>query len=142
MPVNWIDFGSENGVNDLLGAYTLGEAIGRLLLGELFAAALAGRSDRRAILVIAPELACQPQFETSLRREATALRASVGPYLAQLVEVGRRDDTLFVVYELAEGRTLAARLAADEPLAPDHACQVIQYLAESLDSLYGIDLGI
>ena len=121
---------------DVLASYAVGESLARLPLGELRAATQAGRPDRLAMLLVAPDLARELSFEGALRREAAGLRLARVPHLAPLVEVGRRDATLYVVFERPEGRTLADRLAAGEAFAPEQTTRLLQTVADALDAMH------
>ena len=130
------DYHLDRGVNGVLASYTLGERLATLPLGELRAATHDGRPDRLAVLIVAPDLASDLQFEGALRRQAATLRAVRAPYLAPLVEVGRRDATLYIVFERPAGPTLVKRLATGDAFTSEQAACLVQSLADALDAVH------
>jgi serine/threonine-protein kinase len=123
-------------VIEVLASYDVGGSLARLPLGELRSATQAGRPDRLAMLLVAPDLARETAFEGALRREAAGLRLARVPHLAPLVEVGRRDAALYLVFQQPEGRTLADRLAAGEAFTPEQTTRLVQTVADALDAVH------
>ncbi len=68
-----------------------------------------------------------------LLREAELVREMRHPRLVQIHDAGTTSDGRpFLVMERVEGRTLAARLTADGPLAPGEAWATVREVAEAL----------
>jgi hypothetical protein len=123
-------------VAQTLGPYTLGEPLGTLPFGELVSATLWGRTQPSTMLILSPELAGDPRFCEVLRREGAALRSLVHPGIARPTEVGQESETLYVLYALPPGQTLAALLASSESLSPESGLTLVTGLAESLDAAH------
>ena len=90
------------------------------------------RLDRRvAIKVLPSDLATDSEFRARFAREAKAISALNHPHICGLYDIGREHDTDYLVLELLEGETLAARLARGAlPIN-----QVLRFGAEIADAL-------
>jgi hypothetical protein len=60
--------------------------------------------------VLAPDLANDAEFRARFEREAKAISALNPPHICGLYDIGREHDTEYLVLELLEGETLAARI--------------------------------
>ncbi|MGA2196837.1 MAG: protein kinase [Bryobacteraceae bacterium] len=74
-----------------------------------------------------------------LWREARSLARVNHPNVCQLFDVGEDGDTLFLVLELLEGRSLAHRLA-DGPLATSETVQIARQVLVALGALHGLGI--
>ena len=80
------------------------------------------RLDRQVAIKVLPEdLAGSPEFRTRLEREARAASALNHPHICTLHDIGHQSGTDYLVMELIEGETLAARIDA-RPAAARGAC--------------------
>ncbi|MGH2611022.1 MAG: serine/threonine-protein kinase, partial [Tepidiformaceae bacterium] len=94
-----------------LGPYEIQAALGAGGMGEVYKAR-DSRLDRTVAIKILPEaLAGDPQFRERFDREAHAIAALNHPHICTLHDVGREQDTDFLVMEYLEGETLADRIA-------------------------------
>jgi non-specific serine/threonine protein kinase len=78
-----------------------------------------------------------PEVRERLWREARSLARLNHPNVCQLFDVGEDGDTLFLVLELLEGRSLARRLA-DGPLATSETLQIARQVLVALGALHGL----
>lgn len=111
---------------DLFGKYRLGSRIGAGGMGVVHEALYCpeGGFERVvAIKLLHPHLADQPSFVEAFRREAELCARLVHPNIVQVLDLGRADDSYFLVLEHVDGMTLAAfmrRLASRRvELSPD-----------------------
>ena len=90
------------------------------------------RLDRTvALKVLAPELANDAEFRARFTREAKAISALNHAHICGLHDIGREHDIDYLVLELLEGETLAARLAR----GPLPLSQVLRFGIEIADAL-------
>jgi len=114
-----------------LGPYEIVAPLGAGGMGEVYKAR-DSRLDRMvAVKVLASELAGDAEFRARFTREARAISALNHGNICGLYDIGLDHDTDYLVLELLEGETLAARLARG-PLPP---MQVLQYGIEIADAL-------
>src|SRR5205085_3008369 len=69
------------------------------------------RLDRAVALKILPQHATTPEAKERFEREARAISALNHPNICTLHDVGSEDGVSYLVMELVEGESLAARLA-------------------------------
>jgi Tol biopolymer transport system component len=114
-----------------LGPYEIVAPLGAGGMGEVYRARDT-RLDRQVAIKVLPEdLAGSPEFRTRLEREARAASALNHPHICTLHDVGHQSGTDYLVMELVEGETLAARIARG-PLPP---VEVLRYGIEIADAL-------
>jgi eukaryotic-like serine/threonine-protein kinase len=115
-----------------LGPYQVLEPLGAGGMGVVYR----GRDTRLdrtvAVKVLAAPLAADPQFRERFDREARSLSAINHPHICALYDIGRQDTVDFLVMELVEGESLAARLERG-PLATDEALRIGSQVADALD---------
>ena len=114
-----------------LGPYEVLSLIGAGGMGEVYQARDTRLDRKVAVKVLAPELASDAEFRARFAREAKAISALNHPHICGLYDIGREHDTEYLVLELLEGETLAARLERGPlPLA-----QVLRFGIEIADAL-------
>jgi eukaryotic-like serine/threonine-protein kinase len=114
-----------------LGPYEVLSLIGAGGMGEVYAARDTRLDRKVAVKVLAPELADDAEFRARFEREAKAISSINHPHICGLYDIGRQDDTEYLVLELLEGGTLASRIERGPlPLA-----QVLRYGIEIADAL-------
>jgi Tol biopolymer transport system component len=84
-----------------------------------------------ALKILAPELANDAEFRARFTREAKAISALNHAHICGLYDMGREHDTDYLVLELLEGETVAARLAR----GPLLLTQVLRYGIEIASAL-------
>ena len=93
-----------------LGPYQIADQLGAGGMGEVYRATDT-RLDRTVAIKVLPEhLASDPQRRERFEREARAVSSLNHPHICVLHDVGEQDGIHFLVMELVEGDTLAARL--------------------------------
>ncbi len=88
---------------------------------------------RVAVKVLREQYAADEEFVRRFYQEAESAAKLSHPNIVNTYDVGRQDDTYFIVMELVDGPSLAEILAADgrlpEPVAIDYAAQIASGLA-------------
>ncbi len=94
-----------------LGPYEIIGPLGAGGMGEVFRAKDTRLGRDVAIKVLPQHLSANPEVRARFEREAKTVSSLNHPNICTLFDVGREGDTDFLVMELIEGETLAARLA-------------------------------
>jgi hypothetical protein len=93
-----------------LGPYEIVDLLGAGGMGEVYRARDT-RPDRTVAVKVLPEtLAVDEASRARFAREAKAISSLNHPHICGLYDIGRDHDTEYLVLELLEGETLAARL--------------------------------
>jgi serine/threonine protein kinase len=104
-------------------------------MGEVYRARDTRLERTIAIKILPPHLSDDTTLRQRFEREAKAISSLNHPHICVLHDVGRQDDTDFLVMEYLEGETLAKRLEKGPlPLA-----QVLQFgiqIADALDKAH------
>jgi Tol biopolymer transport system component len=113
-----------------IGPYEILSALGAGGMGQVYRACDTRLGRMVAVKVLAAELTSD-DFRTRFAHEAEAIAALNHPHICSLYDVGRHDDTDYLILELLEGETLAARIRRGPlPLA-----QVLRFGIEIADAL-------
>ena len=115
-----------------LGPYEILAPLGAGGIGEVYRARDARLDRLVAIKVLRPNTASEPSARSRFDREARAIAALNHPRICTLYDVGHDQGTDYLVMELVEGETLAARLASG-PLPVARAVSSAIQIAEALD---------
>src|SRR5262249_2254 len=89
-----------------------------------------------AVKVLPTHYSENADFRRRFEREAQTIAALNHPHICTLYDVGRQDNTDFLVMEYLEGETLAQRIARS-PLPLDEVLQVAIAIADALDKAHG-----
>src|ERR1700681_3920248 len=118
-----------------LGPYQILSPLGAGGMGEVYRA-LDTRLDRLVAIKVLPEsLAADPQFRDRFDREARAISQLTHPHICTLYDLGEQAGTAYLVMELLDGDTLAARLDKG-PLPLDQALTIAIQIASALDKAH------
>ncbi len=115
-----------------LGPYEIVAPLGAGGMGEVWRARDTRLGRDVAIKVLPQHLAATDDARARLDREARAISGLNHPHICTLYDVGHQDGIDFLVMELVDGETLAARLARGALPAPELLRLAIQ-IAEALD---------
>jgi len=117
---------------ETVGHYRIVRKIGEGGMGVVFEAS----DDRLGRLVAIKALRHEgQQARERLWREARSLAKVSHPHVCQLFDVDEDGETLFLVLELLEGQSLAARLASG-PLPVSDAVCIVRQILDALDALH------
>jgi Tol biopolymer transport system component len=119
-----------------LGAYRLEAPIGAGGMGEVYRAKDTRLGREVALKILPAAFAADPQRRSRFEREARAVAALNHPNICTIHDVGHDQGLDFLVMELVDGESLAARLARG-PLPVDDALTRAIEIADALDKAHG-----
>jgi serine/threonine-protein kinase len=122
-----------------LGAYELIAAIGAGGMGEVYRARDTRLNRDVAIKALPALVANDPERVARFEREAQLLAALNHPHIAAIYGVEEQEGSRFLVLELVEGESLAARLTSG-PVPLDDAIEIGREIADALAAAH--DKGI
>ena len=93
-----------------LGPYEIAEAIGAGGMGEVYRARDTRLNRYVAVKILHSDVSSSPELKSRFEREARVLSSLCHPHICTLYDVGSCGDLEFLVMELLQGETLAARL--------------------------------
>jgi serine/threonine protein kinase len=115
-----------------LGPYEILSPLGAGGMGEVYRARDTRLNRTVAIKVLPAHFADQPEVRQRFEREAKAVSSLNHPNICALYDIGRQDGIDYLVLELLEGETLAARLEKGA-LPLDQALPYAMQIADALD---------
>ncbi len=114
-----------------LGPYEVVAKLGAGGMGEVYRARDT-RLDRAVALKVLPEdLAADPSHHARFQREARIISSLNHPHVCALYDIGQHESQHYLVLELLEGETLAARLTRG-PLSQRETLHVGAQIADAL----------
>ena len=122
-------------IGKTLGPYEIVAKLGEGGMGEVYRA-LDTRLDRTvAVKILPPHAAADPEFKARFEREARTISQLNHPNICVLYDVGESAGASFLVMELLEGQTLAARLEKG-PLPTEETLRIGSDIADALDKAH------
>ena len=118
-----------------IGVYEIVSLLGAGGMGEVYRARDTDLKREVAIKVLPAPLAGDAERLARLRREAEVLAALNHPNIAHIHGLEKFDGTIALVMELAEGPTLADRIA-DGAIPLDEALPIAKQIAEALEAAH------
>ena len=118
-----------------LGPYEILAPLGAGGMGEVYRARDTRLGREVALKVLGPRFSSRPEARQRFEREARAIAALNHPHICQLHDIGRQDQTDYLVMELLEGEPLSARLRKGA-LPPVQALQLATQIADALDQAH------
>ncbi|MBI3451084.1 MAG: serine/threonine-protein kinase [Acidobacteria bacterium] len=115
-----------------LGPYEILAAIGAGGMGEVYRAKDTRLDRTVAIKVLPSHLGQHPEVRARFEREAKAISNLNHPNICTVFDIGTHDGVDYLVMELLEGESLAARLARG-PLPPNELLPRALEIADALD---------
>jgi hypothetical protein len=115
-----------------LGPYEIVAPLGAGGMGEVYRARDSRLNREVAIKVLSGHLSERPEVRARFEREAKTISSLNHPHICTLFDIGREGETNFLVMELIEGETLAARIARG-PLPLDEVFRLGMQIADALD---------
>ncbi|HEX2309450.1 MAG TPA: protein kinase, partial [Vicinamibacterales bacterium] len=118
-----------------LGPYTIVGPLGAGGMGEVYRAH-DGRLGRDVAIKVLPALVSHdPERRARLQREARAIAALNHPHICVIHDVGEQDGLDFIVMELLDGESLAARLVRG-PMRFSDAAPIARAILETLAAVH------
>lgn len=117
------------------GRYTLTSRLDEGATGTVYRATDTHDGRTVAVKLLAPALVADPIFIERFRRERKALGALRHPHVVDVYDADIEGDRAWLVMELLDGETLAARLTR-ERLTPAEALDVCAQTASALASMH------
>jgi serine/threonine protein kinase len=105
-------------------------------MGEVYRASDTRLHRTVAIKVLPQHVSGNADVKKRFEREAHAVAALNHPHICVLHDVGRHDDTEYIVLEYLEGETLASRLEKG-PIPLEQALRYAVQIADALDKAHG-----
>src|SRR5271165_1312194 len=122
-----------------LGPYEIVSPLGAGGMGEVWKA-LDTRLDRTVAVKVLPKyIADRDDLRARFEREARAVSSLKHPHICVLHDIGKQDGIDFMVLELLEGETLAARVSKG-PLPLDQVLKYATQIADALDRAHRSDV--
>ena len=116
-----------------LGPYEILAPLGAGGMGDVYRARDTRLGRTVAIKLLHPELSGDAISRERFEREARSIAALTHPHICTMHDVGDHEGNAFLVMELLEGQTLAARLARTKGGLPlDEALSIATHVAEAL----------
>src|SRR5687767_15238779 len=122
-----------------LGACETGTALGAGGMGEVYRARDTRLDRTVAIKVVTAALAGDADLRLRFEQEARAIAALNHPHICTIHDVGRDGDVEFLVMELLEGETLAARLKKG-PLPVAEALRLAIQIGSALEAAHRVGI--
>ena len=105
-------------------------------MGEVWAAHDLLLDRAVAVKVLGGALAGDGRAAERLRREARAAGRLEHPSIARVLDLGEHDGRPYLVMELLEGESLAARIDRAGPMPPAEAARVVAAVADALEAAH------
>jgi eukaryotic-like serine/threonine-protein kinase len=121
------------------GPYEIVAPLGAGGMGEVYRARDTRLGRDVAIKVLPAHLSASPEARQRFEREARAISQLTHAHICTLYDVGSENGIEYLVMELLEGETLAARLARG-PLPLDQALRCGQEIAGALDQAHRLGI--
>jgi eukaryotic-like serine/threonine-protein kinase len=118
------------------GRYRMGALLATGGMGEVWAARDLLLDRPVAVKVLGGALAGDGRAAERLRREARAAARLDHPNIARVLDLGEQDGRPYLVMELLEGESLAARIDRDGPMATAEAARVVAAVADALEAAH------
>jgi Tol biopolymer transport system component len=118
-----------------LGPYEILSPLGAGGMGEVYKARDTRLDRSVAVKVLPSHRSSSPEARQRFEQEARTISRLSHPHICALFDVGRQDETDFLVMELLEGETLQERLR-NGPLPLDQALRCGVEIADALDKAH------
>ncbi len=121
----------------VLGNYELVEKLGSGGMGSVYRGVHKALQQPRAVKLLRPDLANDPDVVLRFQREATIAAGLRHPNIVLIYDVGQQNDLHFIVMDLLEGGTLRDVIRSQAPMAVERAVELLLPLASALDYAHG-----
>lgn len=115
-----------------IGAFALGEVIGRGGMGEIYRAVNVKTGDAAAVKVLHPMFGDEPVALERFTREARHAGTLDTPHVVRVLEAGDGSEP-FMAMELLTGKDLGALLRKRHTLTPGETRRLVRHISRGLD---------
>ncbi len=122
-----------------LGPYEIVALLGAGGMGEVYKARDTRLDRVVAIKILSAALAGDPDFRERFEREARTISQLTHPHICVLHDIGRYEDTDYLVMEFLDGESLAARIQKG-PLKLDDALRIAIQVATALHAAHRVGI--
>src|SRR6516225_10304594 len=122
-----------------LGPYEVVDPIGAGGMGEVYRARDTRLERCVAIKILPAHFSCNTELKSRFEREARTLSSVSHPHICHLYDVGSQNGVEYLVMELLEGETLAARLKRGS-LPVSEVLKIGMEIADALASAHRLGL--
>ena len=119
----------------MLGSYRIESPLGAGGMGEVYRATDTRLGREVAVKILPEHLASFAEARERFEREARVISSLSHPSICTLFDIGTQDGSAYLVMELLEGETLAARLLRG-PLKLDETLRLGAQVADALDKAH------
>lgn len=119
----------------MLGSYRIESPLGAGGMGEVYRATDTRLGREVAVKILPEHLASFAEARERFEREARVISSLSHPGICTLFDIGTQDGSAYLVMELLEGETLAARLLRG-PLKLDETLRLGAQVADALDKAH------
>jgi serine/threonine-protein kinase len=127
---------SEGHTEARIGAYVLGEMIGRGGMGVVYRATHVHLGREVALKVLAPELSGNAEFRRRFLRESRLAASLDHPNIITVYDAGDHNGTLYIAMRYVDGVNLAELLRKQGQLDPAAALSLLEQVAAALDAAH------
>ena len=113
-----------------IGNYMIQRRLGRGGMGVVYRARHVALDQPRALKLIAPALAADPDFRARFEREARLAASVDSEHVVTVHHAGVDDGRLFLSMRLVRGRDLGSLVEADGPLTPVAAAAILDQIEQ------------
>jgi len=121
--------------DQLVGAFKLGNVLGRGAMGEVYEAVHTGNGEAAAVKLLRRELLADPTHVARFLREAKASANLASPHVVRVLDASADDGaTPYLAMERLSGVTLAELLRRDSRLAPGDVLELVTQVGAGVDA--------
>jgi predicted Ser/Thr protein kinase len=123
------------------GKYRILGELGRGGMGTVYKALHVRFNELRALKVMSPQVACDPDFVKRFEREAVVTRKLQHPNAVRVDDIDEAEDGRpFIVMEYVEGRSLKKLIQEEGPLPVARVCSITKQVAGALAAAHQLGL--
>ena len=123
-------------IGSVVAGYRLISLVGTGATGAVYLAEREGSGERVALKLLDPELARDERFRQRMLRESRIAASLDHPHAVPIVDFGEADGVLYLAMRFVDGSDLRELLAAEGPLDPERALDLLGQVAGALDEAH------
>jgi eukaryotic-like serine/threonine-protein kinase len=123
-------------IGESIGNFRITTRLGRGGMGEVYAGEHDGIQTRVAIKMLLPEVSRSQEYVQRFFNEAKIVGRIKHAGIVKIFDVGFHNEHAYLIMELLEGETLAARIDRDRALPPAQIVEIARQIASVLDATH------